>query len=144
MQDGGLKMAQTRLGWGMGMGNTTGFVTWVWQVWVWCQISQPVATLHPSRVTHEFQPQCGNHIFPSHVCLVLSLTPIYALVPSLKQVVFTPIPSHLCIAPPSHLTLALTLAPALTTPFMPSHLCMAPRSPGPSFVIPSHCLTHML
>jgi len=119
----------------MGMGHTVGFAVWVAQVWVWCQIHQPTATLHLSWVTCGSQPQCGNLVFPSCglSCAVPHTHLQYALVLSLKQIAFTLALSHLRVALPLSLTLALTLALALAIHLAPSHTIshMAPPSPGP-------------
>jgi len=51
----------------MGTGHTAGFAMWVWQVWVWCQICQPVPTLHLPQAT------CRWHIGGHGSCEVFIL-----------------------------------------------------------------------
>src|SRR5882762_1922726 len=127
----------------MGTGKLAGFAAWVWQVQVQCQICQPVPTLYLSQVTHRFQPQHGNLVFP-HMSV---LNPIYTLMlflpcmPSWSLVLSC---SHsvslMCFLtltwpwPSLSLTLSPSLALALTVSLAPSHTCTV-----------SHacCLAHM-
>src|SRR5882762_2632448 len=118
----------------MGTGKLAGFAAWVWQVQVQCQICQPVPTLYLSQVTHRFQPQHGNLVFP-HMSV---LNPIYTLM------LFLPcMPSWSLVLSCSH-TISLMCFLTLAWPWPSLSLALSPSLALALAVSLAHHLTHAL